>query len=127
MRRLFSTFAGGAPGAGLLILRFTAGIAAILQGLADLSVSSMAVSLLPELFVIAAGTVLLAGLGTPISAFLVAAVEIWRIASQHTGDPWTNILLASIGVALMLLGPGAWSLDARLFGWKRIDIRNRMS
>jgi putative oxidoreductase len=42
-----------------------------------------------------------------------------------SGDPWRNILLASIGVALAMIGPGAWSLDARLFGWRRIDVRGR--
>jgi hypothetical protein len=31
-------------------------------------------------------------------------------------------LSAAIGAGLALVGPGAWSLDAWLFGWKRIDI-----
>jgi len=33
--------------------------------------------------------------------------------------------MATIGAALALVGPGAWSLDWRLFGWKQIDIRDR--
>jgi uncharacterized membrane protein YphA (DoxX/SURF4 family) len=49
---------------------------------------------------------------------------IWDIFSRR-GDPWTNILLITLCAALVLLGPGAWSVDARLFGWKRIDIRDR--
>jgi hypothetical protein len=36
------------------------------------------------------------------------------------GDLWSNILLAAMGVALSMIGPGVWSMDARLFGWKRI-------
>jgi len=71
-----------------------------------------------------AGILLLAGLWTPIAGALVAGVELWSVFSQP-GDPWTYILLASIGAALALLGPGAWSIDARIFGWKRIDIRDR--
>jgi putative oxidoreductase len=72
----------------------------------------------------ATGMLLLAGLWTPISGALVAVFEVWNIFSQP-GDPWAKILLGTLGVALALLGPGAWSVDARLFGWKRIDIRVR--
>jgi uncharacterized membrane protein YphA (DoxX/SURF4 family) len=74
----------------------------------------------------AAGMLLLAGLWTPVSGALVAVFEVWNTFSQP-GDPWAKILLATLGVALALLGPGAWSVDARLFGWKRIDIRARKS
>ena len=26
-----------------------------------------------------------------------------------------------------LIGPGAWSIDARLFGWRRVEIRGQKS
>jgi uncharacterized membrane protein YphA (DoxX/SURF4 family) len=71
-----------------------------------------------------AGLLLLAGLWTPIAGTLVAVIEVWKIF-LHVGDPWVYILLATLGAALALLGPGAWSVDARLFGWKRLDIRQR--
>ena len=72
-----------------------------------------------------AGILLLAGLWTPIMGVLVSwVIELWNAYSQP-GDPWTPILLGTLGGALALLGPGAWSVDARLFGWKRIPIGDR--
>jgi uncharacterized membrane protein YphA (DoxX/SURF4 family) len=54
---------------------------------------------------------------------LAAVIEVWLAFSQP-GDALTHILLVTLGIALAMVGPGAWSVDARLFGWKRIDIRN---
>ena len=73
-----------------------------------------------------AGILLLAGLWTPFAGALSAVIELWCAFSQP-GDPLTQILLVTLGAALALVGPGAWSVDARLFGWKRINIRNRKS
>ena len=78
------------------------------------------------LIVIALAILLIAGLWTPVAGALVALIEFWN-AYSRSGDPWLYILLGTLGVALALLGPGAWSVDARLFGWKRIDIRDRKS
>jgi uncharacterized membrane protein YphA (DoxX/SURF4 family) len=75
---------------------------------------------------IAAGILLLAGLWTPIAGVLLAIIEIW-CAFMHPHDPWSYILLGTLGAALAMLGPGAWSIDARLFGWKRIDPPDRKS
>jgi hypothetical protein len=37
-------------------------------------------------------------------------------------DQWVSLLLATMAMALALIGPGTWSLDARIFGWRRVDI-----
>ena len=73
---------------------------------------------------ILAGIHLIAGLWTPVVGVLVAVTEL-RNTFSHPEHLWTHILLGTVGAALALLGPGAWSVDARLFGWKRIDIRDR--
>jgi uncharacterized membrane protein YphA (DoxX/SURF4 family) len=69
---------------------------------------------------------LLAGLWTSIAGALMAVLQLWSVYGG-AGDLWLHIRLGTLGVALVLLGPGAWSVDARLFGWKRIDIRDRKS
>ena len=128
MRRLFSTFAHGWPGVGLLVMRLVGGTAFVAQSAAGLDVldvfhrgrSSAAAAVLG----IVAGLFLLAGLWTPIAGSLVAAIGIW-FAFTRAEDPLASILLATIGAALALVGPGAWSIDARLFGWKRIDLHAR--
>jgi uncharacterized membrane protein YphA (DoxX/SURF4 family) len=68
----------------------------------------------------AAGILLLAGLWTPVVGSLAALVELRNILS-HTDNLRICVLLGALGVALAMIGPGAWSIDARLFGWKRIN------
>ena len=124
MRRLYSTFATGLPGAGLLIMRVVAGSVLIYRGVAGLT-GELAIGPPPILILkIVLGVLLLAGLWTPITGALVGILEIGIFVVRNE-DPWIHLLLATLGICLALLGPGVWSIDARLFGWKRIDIRDR--
>jgi len=76
----------------------------------------------PPLIAAVGGLLLLVGFWTPVTGAIVAIAELWILFS-HGHDPWVSVMLASLGGALALLGPGAWSVDARLYGWKRIEIR----
>jgi uncharacterized membrane protein YphA (DoxX/SURF4 family) len=68
----------------------------------------------------AAGLLLCAGLWTPIVGAVLAALELLSLVFFPTGDSWCQILLATMAAALAMLGPGVWSIDARLFGRKRL-------
>jgi len=76
----------------------------------------------PHMIAAGAGLFVLFGLWTSVAGAVVAIIELF-LAFSHNHDPWLSVLLASIGVALALLGPGTWSVDARRSGWKRIEIR----
>jgi len=71
-----------------------------------------------------AAALLLVGFWTPVAGVLMAVVET-LLAFSHSHDPWIHILLGALGAALAMLGPGAWSVDAGLFGRKRIQIPQR--
>jgi uncharacterized membrane protein YphA (DoxX/SURF4 family) len=107
---------------GLLLLRVVAGFAAIVNGVTRLQAGLPLAAVLLEAIGTIAGILLLTGLWTPLAGSLVAVLELWTWFSTKPADPLPCILLASIGAALALVGPGAWSADARLFGWKRIDL-----
>jgi putative oxidoreductase len=102
-------------------MRMVAGAALMTQGITILWGGPQIEAFLLNLLATGAGLLLLAGLWTPIAGAMVAFLELWKALSQPV-DPWTHILLGTVGAALAFIGPGAWSVDARLFGWKRIDI-----
>jgi putative oxidoreductase len=125
VQRLFSTFADGWPGRGLLLLRLLTSLALIHFGIANLREVSLLVTVVPKVIGVGAGIFLLLGLWTPVVGALVAIIQGWIALScyfSHSGDPWIPIMLAVLGAALAMVGPGAWSVDARLFGRKRIYI-----
>jgi putative oxidoreductase len=121
LQRLFSMFPDGWPGKGLLLLRLVAGIFLLYDGIAGPMGASQRESITLHVIAACAGIFLLAGLWTPIAGALVAATEVW-IALRGIDHPRGPILLVAIGVAITVLGPGAWSVDARLFGRRRLDI-----
>jgi uncharacterized membrane protein YphA (DoxX/SURF4 family) len=124
LQRLFSTFADGWPGAGLLLLRLLTGAALIYCGIASLPETNQLATIVPQIIGASAGILLLVGLWTPVVGTLVAIDEVW-IAFSSAGSPSFAIMLASLGAALAMIGPGAWSIDARLFGRRRIKTPER--
>jgi uncharacterized membrane protein YphA (DoxX/SURF4 family) len=119
VQRLFSTFADGWPGGGLLLQRFLAGGVLVYCGALSLTKALHLELVIPQIFGAVAGILILAGLWTPVAGTVAAAVELW-IAFSQPNKMSMAIILAVLGVSLAMIGPGAWSVDARLFGRKQI-------
>ena len=123
MQRLFTMFPGGWPGAGLLLLRLAGAIPLLIGGCSEFLGRHHA-GLYFGFVAIGIGALLLAGLWTPITGTFLAIIDIWFAITQADRAEM-YLPLAALGVSLVMLGPGAWSADARLFGRKRINIRSR--
>ena len=118
MQRLFSTFPNSWPGFGLLILRLAAGaslvgIAYVESGLGDF------LSLLLRCVALALAALLVLGFGTPLAAAAEAVIQLGFMVLEHRYSS-SAFIATALGVGLAMLGPGAWSLDARIFGRKRL-------
>jgi uncharacterized membrane protein YphA (DoxX/SURF4 family) len=130
LQRLFSAFPSGWPGIGLIVLRIAVALGAIAHGFYTLtSPDGPAFMLWPTgLLAILVGFALLIGFLTPLAgaaatigyAILGVSRLLATTADQDSG--FTALSLAVMSIALVLLGPGAVSLDARLFGRREIII-----
>jgi putative oxidoreductase len=119
LQRLFSTFADGWPGTGILLLRLLAGGALINGGIAAMSANPRSEFVAVQTVGAAAGLLILGGLWTPVAGVLAGMLELW-IAFTQPGTQSTAIVLAALGISLAMIGPGAWSFDAQLYGRKQI-------
>ena len=128
MQRLFSTFPNRWPGLGILLLRSAVGSATILQSVdwlrtnssQDWHGSTLAAT------AILAGCLIIVGLLTPLACVLLIACCAIDAIARTTGlsHPATGTLIQTIvcAAAIALLGPGAFSVDSRLFGRREIII-----
>jgi putative oxidoreductase len=122
LQRLFSTFPTGRPGAGLLLLRLAVGASLILERIPVIWVVPQSLGLEVRTVLVCVGISLLCGLWTPVMGSVAAVIELLITFSPADGSV-THILLVILSISLALLGPGAFSIDAHIFGRKRIDIK----
>ena len=103
-----------------MLLRLSAGLSMMVGELAGVSGLSETTLLGLGAARFSAGFLLIIGLWTPAAGVVQAIVEVWIGCAER----WNvlHFIAASLGLSLAMLGPGACSVDARLFGRKRIDI-----
>ncbi len=128
MQRLFSAFPDSLPGLGLLLLRIVVGVTAVLQGgthlttVANLTLGPCVVAGLA----IASGAAVLIGFLTPFTGVALGlSVLLFWFPSPARGlflDRMTALLIIADAIAIALLGPGAFSVDARIFGRREVLI-----
>lgn len=128
---MFSTFPAGWPGVGLLLLRAVVGFTLVMQGAAylndwrNLGLDTAAVVALT----LVGGVCILVGILTPIASLLAISGNIGYALSWIPAPPASLfasklaiVYAITMATAIAFLGPGAFSLDARLFGRREIFI-----
>jgi putative oxidoreductase len=124
LQRLFSAFPNGWPGRGLLLQRAVTAALLSYSGFQSLNEASGFALIFQPMIATGAGFFLLIGLWTPICGTLIAVAEVWIALSCADGGR-IQILLATSAATLAMIGPGAWSMDARLFGRKHYEFPQR--
>ncbi len=131
---MFSMFPDGSPGAGLLLLRAAGGAVLITQGAAYLGDKNESgfLALIVVSVTCVVGLLLLIGFLTRMAALVAAVIGVnsvlaWfpRVNTALSVTPTTAVLFAAVAIAVICLGPGAYSLDGRLFGRREIVIPTR--
>jgi uncharacterized membrane protein YphA (DoxX/SURF4 family) len=128
VQRLFSTFADGWPGAGLLLLRLLTGAALVYFGISSVREGPPPLTVVLQVIGMATAVLLVVGMFTPVAGVLAATAKVWLAISRfssHSGDRWLALSQAILAAALAMIGPGAWSIDARRYGRKRIELPER--
>ena len=122
VQRLFATFPDGQPGAALLLMRLSlAGIlafhgSAFWQGPPAYWVTGICLGI---------ALLLAIGLYTPFAAIAGAVIGAMGLFLCTSCDRVTGIFLLVVMVALGMMGAGAYSVDARIYGRREVVVPPR--
>ena len=121
-----SRFPDGRHAVGLLLLRAVTAAAAIYLIGIRAGASPAGLDIPAFALLAASGLAVLAGVFTAGNAALLAAVAFWFLlpfrAEPIVADPVAALVTIADAAIIALLGPGAFSIDARLFGPRKIVV-----
>jgi len=136
LQRTFSGFPAGHPGFALLLLRCTVGGAASSQAGLFIATDHGAASIGLVVAVVAfvTGLALIIGLMTPIASLLLGAAGVLLAVDQSVAghqllfeSGMARLEFIVMSAALVSLGPGALSVDARLYGRREVEVNGNGS
>jgi putative oxidoreductase len=125
MQRLFSTFPAAWPGLALLLLRCVAATALIAYANGGAWLSLTPALLLMHGLTIIVAMSLIGGIWTPLAGIAQALLQLYSNFSSTAAADLNHMLWAAVGFCVAMLGPGACSIDSRLFGRRRIEVPRR--
>lgn len=133
LQRAFSSFPSGCPGAALLLLRLAVGGIASLQASIILATAQAASNgeILSAALVIIIALALIVGFITPLASVLLTIGGVMVMLDPDIAgslpmfESWTARLeFIVLSAVLICLGPGAFSLDARLYGRREVHVNS---
>jgi hypothetical protein len=125
VQRLFSTFPDALPGVGLFLLRLSLVLGIVALGLGDALNRGPLNQTLNMLVLAGTGICLAVGVATPFAAAVLSLLLAYEgyVDRQSMLFFWS---LSGVSASLILIGPGAKSIDALLYGRKKIRIQRRL-
>jgi uncharacterized membrane protein YphA (DoxX/SURF4 family) len=118
VQRLYSMFPAGLPGIGLIALRVTVGAMLLVDGSPYAAPQCMAYAISSSV----AAACLVIGILTPYAAAFAGCLEFWRLCTRDNVDLFHLIAAIFVSLALAVLGPGAYSVDNKIFGRRLVNL-----
>jgi len=111
-------FPTGLPGVGLIAVRVTVAAMLLVDGSPFAATQSMG----REIGSLVAAVCLVIGILTPYAAAFAGCLEFWRLCARDNVDLFHLIAAIVVTLALGVLGPGAYSMDNKIFGRRLVNL-----